>query len=60
MVDAIGNYGPHLKVPSYHQVRILGVKNELEYTKGLLKDHELDRADVPLCQMHGRIERTGP
>lgn len=43
MVEAIGNYGPHLKVPSYHECRISLLKKELEYTKELLKPHETER-----------------
>ncbi|KAL2320021.1 hypothetical protein Fmac_028990 [Flemingia macrophylla] len=40
MIEAIGNYGPHLKPPSYHELRVPLLKKELEYTKGLLKSHE--------------------
>ncbi|CAH9076630.1 unnamed protein product [Cuscuta epithymum] len=44
MVEAIGNYGPHLKPPSYHECRVPFLKKELEYTKELLKGHEEERA----------------
>lgn len=44
MVEAIGNYGPHLKVPSYRECRVPLPKKELEYTKGLMKSHEEERA----------------
>ncbi|RDX87086.1 hypothetical protein CR513_31499, partial [Mucuna pruriens] len=30
---AIGNYGPHLKSPSYHELRVPLLKKELQYTK---------------------------
>ncbi|XP_020206248.1 uncharacterized protein LOC109791366 [Cajanus cajan] len=43
MVEAIGTYGPHLKPPSYHELRVPLLKKELEYTKGLLKGHEEER-----------------
>ncbi|KAL5145418.1 hypothetical protein HKD37_06G015463 [Glycine soja] len=40
MIQAIGTYGPHLKPPSYHELRVPLLKKELEYTKGLLTGHE--------------------
>lgn len=43
MVEALGNYGPHLKPPSYHECRVPLLKKELEYTKALLKNHEEER-----------------
>ena len=43
MLEAVGSYGPHLKPPSYHELRIPILQNELEYTKGLLKNHEVQR-----------------
>ena len=60
MVEAIGNYGPHLKVPSYHECRVSLLKKELEYTKELLKPHELEERtmDAQLCLMRGLIKRT--
>ena len=36
MVEAIGNYGPNLKVPSYHEMRVPLLKKEVEYTKSLM------------------------
>ncbi|XP_061376093.1 uncharacterized protein LOC133318146 [Gastrolobium bilobum] len=44
MIEAVGNYGPHLKPPSYHECRVPLLKKEMEYTKELLKDHEVQRA----------------
>ncbi|KAG5003386.1 hypothetical protein JHK82_027399 [Glycine max] len=41
--EAIGTYGPHLKPPSYHELRVPLLKKELEYTKGLLRGHEEER-----------------
>nr|KYP42636.1 hypothetical protein KK1_035966 [Cajanus cajan] len=43
MVEAIGTYGPHLKPPIYHELRVPLLKKELEYTKALLKGHEEER-----------------
>ena len=43
MIEAIGTYGPHLKPPSYHELRVPLLKKELEYTKGLLRGHEEKR-----------------
>ncbi|KAL5134283.1 hypothetical protein HKD37_03G007472 [Glycine soja] len=43
MIQAIGTYGPHLKPPSYHELRVPLFKKELEYTKGLLTGHEEKR-----------------
>ncbi|RDX92313.1 hypothetical protein CR513_25571, partial [Mucuna pruriens] len=40
MIEAVENYGPHLKPPSYHELRVPLLKQELEYTKDLLKGHE--------------------
>ncbi|KAH1198220.1 hypothetical protein GmHk_18G051832 [Glycine max] len=40
MIQAIGIYGPHLKPPSYHELRVPLLKKELEYMKGLLRGHE--------------------
>ncbi|CAI8605679.1 unnamed protein product [Vicia faba] len=40
MLEAVGSYGPHLKPPSYHELRVPILRNELEYTKGLLKNQE--------------------
>ncbi|RDY02391.1 hypothetical protein CR513_14151, partial [Mucuna pruriens] len=43
MIEAIGNYGPHLKSPSYHELRVPLLKKELQYTKDMLKGHEEER-----------------
>ncbi|KAL5154147.1 hypothetical protein HKD37_19G053563 [Glycine soja] len=43
MIQTIGTYGPHLKPPSYHELRVPLLKKELEYTKGLLTGHEEER-----------------
>ncbi|CAI8597137.1 unnamed protein product [Vicia faba] len=43
MLEAVGSYGPHLKPPSYHELRVSILRNELEYTKGLLKNQEVQR-----------------
>lgn len=40
MIEAIGQYGPNLKPPSYHEVRVTCLKKEVEYTNELLKSHK--------------------
>ncbi|KAL2963744.1 hypothetical protein AAZX31_17G218300 [Glycine max] len=39
MVAAIGQYGPHLPIPSYHDIRVPLLKKEVEYTENLMKGH---------------------
>lgn len=46
MVEAAGNYGPHLKVLGYHETRVPLLKKELEHTKEtILKGHEVEQAN---------------
>ncbi|KAI5427837.1 hypothetical protein KIW84_033025 [Lathyrus oleraceus] len=33
MLEAVGSYGPHLKPPSFHELRVPLLQKELEYTK---------------------------
>ena len=40
MVNAIRNYGRHLKPPSCHELRVPLLKKELEHTKEMLKGHK--------------------
>ncbi|KAH1221145.1 hypothetical protein GmHk_12G034635 [Glycine max] len=40
MVAAIGQYGPHLPIPSYHDIKVPLLKKEVEYTKNLMKGHK--------------------
>ena len=37
MLAAVGSFGPHLRPPSYHEIRVPLLQKELEYTKELLK-----------------------
>ncbi|RZB42889.1 PHD finger protein ING1 isoform B [Glycine soja] len=39
MVAAIGQYGPHLPIPSYHDIRVPLLKKEVEYTENLMKGY---------------------
>ncbi|KAG5034983.1 hypothetical protein JHK87_009893 [Glycine soja] len=39
MVAAIGQYGSHLPIPSYHDIRVPLLKKEVEYTENLMKGH---------------------
>ena len=43
MLEAVGNYGPYLKAPSYHELRVPLLKKELELTKDMLKGHEEEK-----------------
>jgi hypothetical protein len=39
MVEAIGNYGAHLKPPNYHELRVLMLKEELRLTHEMLESN---------------------
>ena len=39
MVATIGQYEPHLPIPSYHDIRVPLLKKEVEYTENLIKGH---------------------
>ncbi|XP_006605739.1 uncharacterized protein [Glycine max] len=39
MVAAIGQYGPHLPIHSYHDIRVPLLKKEVEYTENLMKGY---------------------
>lgn len=38
-IEAIGQYGPGLKPPSYHELRVPLLQKEIDYTNGLLQNH---------------------
>ncbi|RWR76250.1 hypothetical protein CKAN_00468400 [Cinnamomum micranthum f. kanehirae] len=42
MIEAIGQYGPGMKPPSYHEVRVPLLKKEIEHTNNLMKGHRDD------------------
>ncbi|RWR92200.1 hypothetical protein CKAN_02140800 [Cinnamomum micranthum f. kanehirae] len=42
MIEAIGQYGPGMKPPSYHEVRVPLLKKEIEHTNNLMKGHRED------------------
>lgn len=44
MFEAIGQYGPGLKPPSYHEVRVPLLNKEVGRIKSLMKDHQEDWA----------------
>ena len=46
MLEAVGQYGPHLKPPSYHEVRVPFLKKEVEYTNDLMKRNLEERSKV--------------
>ncbi|GJT77109.1 uncharacterized protein Tco_1043834 [Tanacetum coccineum] len=39
-IEAIGQYGPGLKPPSYHELRVPLLQKEIDYTNGLLQNHK--------------------
>ncbi|KAG5020141.1 hypothetical protein JHK82_016051 [Glycine max] len=39
MVAAISQYGSHLPIPSYHDIRVPLLNKEVEYTENLMKGH---------------------
>ncbi|XP_010527565.1 PREDICTED: uncharacterized protein LOC104804899 [Tarenaya hassleriana] len=41
MLHAIGRFGPNLPAPSYHQIRVPLLTKEVEYTKSLMKQHQI-------------------
>ncbi|KAL7222083.1 hypothetical protein ACSBR1_023905 [Camellia fascicularis] len=44
MIEAIGQYGPSMKPPTYHKVRITQLKKEVKHTEDLMKNHKEDCA----------------
>ncbi|XP_028085221.1 uncharacterized protein LOC114286269 [Camellia sinensis] len=44
MIEAIGQFGPGLKPPSYHMIRILYLKKEVNHVHKLMKEHKEDWA----------------
>ena len=42
MLEAVGNYGPHLKASTYHELRVLFLKKKIEQTNKMLKSHKED------------------
>ncbi|KAL0461334.1 UNVERIFIED_CONTAM: hypothetical protein Slati_0021000 [Sesamum latifolium] len=39
-IEALGRFGPGIKPPSYHEVRVTYLKKELEHTRVILKEHD--------------------
>ncbi|XP_028101977.1 uncharacterized protein LOC114301249 [Camellia sinensis] len=48
MIEAIGQYGPGMKPPTYHEVRVTQLKKEVKHTEDLMKYHKED------CAKYGR------
>ena len=42
MIAAVGQYGQHLKPPSYHEVRIPLLKNEMDNVNEWVEGHRLE------------------
>lgn len=42
-LEVVGSYVPNLKLPSFHELRVSLLQKELEYTKGLLKNHKVQK-----------------
>ena len=43
MIETIGQYGPGLKPPTYHQVRVPLLNKEVEHVENLMKEYEKDQ-----------------
>ncbi|KAL0430475.1 UNVERIFIED_CONTAM: hypothetical protein Sradi_0673500 [Sesamum radiatum] len=41
-IEALGQPGPGMKPPSYHEVKVTYLKKELEHTSVILKEHDED------------------
>ena len=46
MIESIGQFGPRLKPPSYHELRVPCLKKELEATNELMSNHMAEWAKV--------------
>ncbi|XP_019437890.1 PREDICTED: uncharacterized protein LOC109343825 [Lupinus angustifolius] len=44
MMDVVANYGPNLKLPTYHELRVPLLQKEVELTKEMMKPHIIERA----------------
>ncbi|XP_028077965.1 uncharacterized protein LOC114279882 [Camellia sinensis] len=44
MIEAISQYGPGMKPPTYHEVRVTQLKKEVKHTEDLMKNHKEDCA----------------
>ncbi|GMP35730.1 hypothetical protein CsSME_00008071 [Camellia sinensis var. sinensis] len=44
MIDAIGQFGPGLKPPTYYMIRVLYLKKEVNHVNKLMKEHRDDWA----------------
>ena len=42
MVEAFGQYGPSMKPPSYHEVRVPYLQKEVDHTNKTMEDHKKD------------------
>jgi hypothetical protein len=57
MVEAIGNYGAHLKPPNYHELRVLMLKEELRLTHEMLESNMKEQTKYVCSIMAGLIQR---
>ena len=46
MIESIGQFGPGLKPPTYHELRVPCLKKELEATNELMSSHKAEWAKV--------------
>ncbi|XP_019460161.1 PREDICTED: uncharacterized protein LOC109359919 [Lupinus angustifolius] len=44
MMDVVANYGPNLKLPTYHELRVPLLQKEVELTKEMMKPHIIEHA----------------
>ncbi|KAA0051856.1 uncharacterized protein E6C27_scaffold60G002890 [Cucumis melo var. makuwa] len=58
MIESIGQFGPELKPPTYHELRVPCLKKELEATNELMRSHKAEWAKVGCTVMaDGALKR---
>ncbi|GMP25163.1 hypothetical protein CsSME_00002160 [Camellia sinensis var. sinensis] len=58
MIEAIGQYGPDMKPPTYHEMRVTQLKKEVKHTEDLMKNHIEDCAKYECSIMaNGRTDK---
>ena len=61
MMEAVGEYGKGLKLPSYHEARVIFLKKEVDNVNSMLEKYkkEWKWTNCTLCWMGGRIGKVG-
>lgn len=50
-IEAIGQHGPGMKPPTYHEVRLPLLKNEVEETNKIMEEHKIEWEKVGISIM---------